>query len=75
MDNATISAKGTKRVLDKLENVINTNNLRRSEIFSDNLRDQVGDCSDNIRAVSKKVDPTHTSVIINNHKYSKDYLK
>ena len=34
MDNATISAKGTKRGLDKLESVIRMKNLRCSRILS-----------------------------------------
>ena len=75
MDSATISAKGTKRVLEKLESIINMKNLWRNGILSDNLRDEVGDCIDKIKAVSKKVDPTHMSIIINKHKYSKDDLK
>ena len=63
VDNATISAKGTKSGLEKLESVISTKNLRRS----DNLYDEVGDYSDNLKAVAEKVDPTHTSVIIKKH--------
>ena len=58
MDNATISAKGTKRGLEKLKSVISTKNLKLSGILSDNLRDEVRDCGDNLRAVAKKVDPT-----------------
>ena len=67
VDNATIRAKVTKRGLEKLERVINTKNLTRSGILSDNLSDEVGDCSDNLIVVTEKVDPTHTSVIINKH--------
>ena len=67
VDNVTIIAKGTQRGLEKLECVISLKNLRRSRILSDNLRDKVGDCSDNLKAVTKKVDLTHTSVIINKH--------
>ena len=67
VDNATISSKGTKRGLDKLESIISTKNLRRSGILSDNLHDEMGDCSDNLKVVAEKVDPTHKSVIINKH--------
>ena len=67
MDNFTISTKVMKRGLDKLESVINTKNLRCSGILSDNLHDEVGDCSDNFRIVVEKVDPTHLSVIISKH--------
>ena len=67
MDNATIIIKGLKRVLEKLKSIIRMKNLRRSRILSDNLRDEVGDYSDNLRVVVEKVDLTHTSVIINKH--------
>ena len=67
MDNDTISAKGTKQGLDKLESVISIKNLRGSIILSDNLCDELSDCSDYLRAVAEKVDATHTSVIINKH--------
>ena len=40
-------------------------NLWHSGILSDNLRDEVGDCNDNLKAVTEKVDPTHMGVIIN----------
>ena len=39
----SVSTKGTKRDLDKLESVISMKNLRRSGILSDNLHDEVGD--------------------------------
>ena len=42
-------------------------NLRHSGILRENLHDEVDDCSDNLKAVTEKVDPTHTSVIINKH--------
>ena len=67
MDNATINTKGMKRGLDKLDSVISIKNLRDSRILSDKLSDEVSDCSNNLRAVAKKVDPTHTSLIINKH--------
>ena len=67
VDNVMIITKGTKRVLDKLETIISTKNLRRSGILSDNFRDELCDYSDNLRVVAEKVDPTHTSVIINKH--------
>ena len=67
MDNTTISTKGMKRGLDKLESIIDSKNLRHSGILSGNLRDEVGDCSDNLRAVVEKIDPTNTSIIINKH--------
>ena len=56
-----------KRGLEKLEGVISKKKLRCSGILSDNFRDEVGDYSDNLKAVAKKVDLTHTSVIINKH--------
>ena len=56
MDNATISTKGMKRGLDKLESVIDSKNLRCSRILSDNIYDEVGDCSDNLKAVAENVD-------------------
>ena len=62
-----INTKGTKRGLEKLESIICTKNLRCSGILSDNLRDEMCDCSDKLREVAKKVDPTHMSVIINKH--------
>ena len=52
VDSATIRAKGTKRGLDKVESVIGMKNLRRSGILSDNLHDEVGDCSDNLIEVA-----------------------
>ena len=57
MDNATINTKGTKRGLDKLESIIGTKNFRRSRILSDNLHDEVGDSSDNLKAVVQKLRP------------------
>ena len=62
-----LRTKGTKRVLEKLKSIIGTKNLRHSRILNDNLCDEVGDCSDNLRAIVEKVDPTHTSLIINKH--------
>ena len=67
INNVTITTKGTKRGLDKLESVISTKNLRHSGILSYNLCDEVGDCSDNPKAVVEEVDQTHKSVIINKH--------
>ena len=67
MDNVTISTKGTKRGLDKLESIISTKNLRHSRILGYNLCDEVCDCSDNPKAVVEKVDRTLKSVIINKH--------
>ena len=67
-----ISAKGTWRGLDKLKSVISTKNLWRSGVLSDNFYDEVGDCSDNLRAISKKVDPTYTS-IVDNTIYTRNY--
>ena len=32
-----------------------------------NLCDEVSDCSENLRAIVEKVDPTHTTVVINKH--------
>ena len=66
VDNVTIRTKGTKRGLDKLKSIIDMKNLRCSGILSDNLRDEVGDRSDNLKVVAEKVDPTHMSVIIKN---------
>ena len=63
VDNVRVSTKGTKRSLDKLKSVIGTKNLRHSRILSDNLRDEMGDYSDNLKAVPVKVDPTYTSVV------------
>ena len=67
MDNAMIITKGTKKGLDKLKSDFDMKNLRRSEILSDNLCGEVGDCSDNLRVVVEKVDPTHMSVIMTKH--------
>ena len=36
IDNFIISVEGTKRGLDKLESIINTENLRHGRILSDN---------------------------------------
>ena len=44
-----------KSRLDKLEGVIYMKNLRHSEISSDNICDEVGDRSDNLRVVTEKV--------------------
>ena len=49
--------------MDKLKSIINTKNLWHSGVFSDNFRDEVVDCSDNLRAIAEKVDPTHTSIM------------
>ena len=57
VDNVTINTKGTKRGFHKLESIIGTKNLRRSGILSDNHRDEVGDNSDNLKAVVEKVGP------------------
>ena len=59
-----VSTKGTKRGLDNLNSIINAKNLRHSGILSDNLRDKVGDHSENLKAVAEKVDPTHMNIII-----------
>ena len=67
VNNATISTKGTYIGLDKLKSIISMKNHWCSEVLSDNLRDEVGDCSDNLRAIKEKVDQTHTSVVINKH--------
>ena len=42
-------------------------NLGHSGVLSDDFRDEVGGCSDNLRAIAEKVDPTHTSIAINKH--------
>ena len=42
-------------------------NLWHSRVLSDDFRDEVGDCSDNLKAITQKVDPTHTSIVINKH--------
>ena len=47
--------------------VISTKNLKFSGILSNNLCDELDDCSDNLRAVIEKIYPTHMSVIINKH--------
>ena len=67
VNNVTINTKGTKRGLEKLKSVFNTNNLRRSGILSDNLCDEVGDYSDNLKVIVEKVDRTHTSDFINKY--------
>ena len=67
MDNATVSTKGKERGLEKLESVIRRKNLRHNTILSDNLFNQVGDSNHNLRVIADKVDPTHMSVIFNNH--------
>ena len=56
VDNVTVRAKVMKKGLDKLESVISKKNLNHSRILSENLRDEVGDCSDNLKAVAEKVD-------------------
>ena len=67
VDSAIINLKGTKRGLGKLESIINMKNFRRSEILSDNLRDEVGDHSDNLIENTEKVYQTHTNLVINKH--------
>ena len=67
VDNATINVEGTKRGLDKLESVSGTENLRHSGILSNNLCDEVGDRSDNLKVIAEEVDSTHTSVVINKY--------
>ena len=42
-------------------------NLWRSGVVSEDFLDEVGDCSENLRAIVEKVDPTHTSIVINEH--------
>ena len=67
VDNAAISTKNTKRGLDKVHSIIDTKNLRRREILSDNLCDKLRECIDNLKASAEKVDPTNTNVVINKH--------
>ena len=67
VDNVTVSTKGTKRGLDKLKSIIGMKNLRCNEILSDNIRDEKDDRSDNLSVVAERLDPIHTSVIINKH--------
>ena len=64
VDNVMIHAKCMDRGLDRLESVIGMTNLWPIEILSDNFRDEVGDHSDNLKAIVEKVDPTHTVVVI-----------
>ena len=67
VDNATISVEGMEKGLEKLESVIGTKILWHSGILSDNLVDEVDDCSDNLRPIAEKVDPTHTSIVNKKH--------
>ena len=67
VNNAIISAKGTERGLDKLENITSMENLWRSVILSDNLCHELCDHSDNLRAIADTVDSTHMSLVINKH--------
>ena len=67
VNNFTINTKGTERGLDKLESVIGMKNPRHSRILNHNPRDKVGERSENLKVVAKKVDPTHTSIVINKH--------
>ena len=67
VDNVMISTQGIERGLNKLESSIGTKNPRRSKTLSDNLHDEVGDHSDNLRVVEEEVDPTQMSVVINKH--------
>ena len=67
MYNTRISTNNIERGLNKLERVIGTKNLRRSETLSDNLLDKVSDHSDNLKGDVKKEDQNHTSVVINKH--------
>ena len=53
--------------MNKLESVISIKNLCCSGILSDNLCDEVGDLSDNLREIAEKVDPTHIGVVIYKH--------
>ena len=53
--------------LEKLKSVIPTKNIWHSGVLSDDFRDEVGDCSENLRAITEKIDPTHTSIVINKH--------
>ena len=62
-----LAQKVLKRGLDQIESFIGMKNLRCNGILSDNLCDEVCDSSENLRVVAKKVDPTHTSVIIKKH--------
>ena len=64
VDNVMVSTKGTKRGLDKLKSVIGMKNLRCNEILSDNIRDEKDDRTENLRVITEKVDPIHTSVTI-----------
>ena len=67
VNNATISTKGKYRGLHKLTSIISMKNLWCSGVLSDNIRDEVGDCSDNLMAIAEKLDQTHTSVVIKKH--------
>ena len=42
-------------------------NLWCSGVLSNDFCDEVGDCSDNLRAFAEKIDPTHTSIVINKY--------
>ena len=53
--------------MDKLESITSTKNLSCSGILSNYLRDEVGDYSDNLKVITKQVDPTHTSGVIKKH--------
>ena len=67
VDDSTINMEGMERGLNKLESIIGTKNLWRSKILSNSLCNKVGNHSNNLRAITKEVNPTHTGVIINKH--------
>ena len=67
MNNVTINVKGTERGLHKFKSIISTKNRWHSGVLSDNFHDEVGYCSDNLKAIAEKVVPNHMSIVINKH--------
>ena len=67
VDNVMIIVEGTKRGLDKFDSIIGTKNLWCIGILSDNFQDKKGECSDNLRVIANKIEPTRTSIVINKH--------
>ena len=59
-----INTKKQKGVLDKFEDILNVKYLECSQILGNDLDDEGGDDEDLI-AIMKEVDLTHTSEVIN----------
>lgn len=67
VNDATIGVKGVERGLDKLKGIFSMNNFGSSDILGDGFSDEVNKYENDLKAITKEVDPTDTSVIIDKY--------